>query len=152
MRAGTEARRDLVRRELCRMRGVLPTKEAGMRNALIVMAIAAILLWAVVTAARRFRRGSECCGEHGASVKRIRVRDRNPSHYPYAVTLTVGGMVCENCAAKVENALNALGGVWASVDQGTGRAVVRAVTPPDEDALREAVRKAGYAVIEIAEG
>lgn len=123
-----------------------------MKDALIMMAMAAVLLWAAAVVFRRFRRGGGCCGEHGPAEKRIRVRDRNPSHYPFSVTMTVGGMVCENCAVKVENALNALDGVRASVDPGTGRAVVRAGSAPDERILREAVRNAGYVVTEFTRG
>ncbi|MBQ8953570.1 MAG: heavy-metal-associated domain-containing protein, partial [Clostridia bacterium] len=56
------------------------------------------------------------------------------------------GMTCENCARRVENALNALEGVWATVRIDTHTARVRCKTEPDEAALRGAVTGAGYVV------
>ena len=55
-------------------------------------------------------------------------------------------MTCENCARKVENALNLLDGTWAVVSISGGSAKVLSKTPLDEAALREAVRGAGYVV------
>ena len=55
-------------------------------------------------------------------------------------------MTCENCARKVENALNRLDGTWAIVSISGGSAKVLSKTPPDEAAIREAVRGAGYVV------
>ncbi len=123
-----------------------------MQDIILIALLALLTGWAVWRVVRKARRGGGCCGDRAATEKRVAVRDRNPRHYPNAAELRVEGMVCENCARRVENALNALDGVWASVDPGTGRAVVRAVAPPDGDALREAVRKAGYAVTQIAQG
>ena len=124
----------------------------GITEILIVLALAGSAVWAALTVVRRLRRGGGCCGEHGEDVKKIRVRDRNPAHYPYSLRLSVGGMVCGNCAARVENALNALDGIYASVNVGTGTAKVYLKSPPDETALREAVRRAGYAVTGIEPG
>ena len=62
------------------------------------------------------------------------------------VFLRIGGMTCENCARKVENALNRLDGTWAIVSISGGSAKVLSKTPPDEAAIREAVRGAGYVV------
>lgn len=158
MRAGPEAGRDLLRRELCRLRGVVSaeaygmTGKFGMTEILIVLALAGSAVWAALTVIRRFRRGGGCCGERGENVKRLRVRDRNPAHYPYSLRLSVGGMVCGNCAVRVENALNALDGVYASVDLGSATAKVHLKSPPDEAVLREAVRRAGYVVTEIEPG
>ena len=56
-------------------------------------------------------------------------------------------MSCENCAIKVENALNELPGTWATVRIGDKQAVVRTKQEPDLDAMRTAVRAAGYIVL-----
>ena len=50
---------------------------------------------------------------------------------------------------RVENALNRLDGVWAEVDLGAHRATVRTKQRPDEAALRQAVRGAGYLVLSV---
>ena len=63
------------------------------------------------------------------------------------ITLTVEGMSCGHCSARVEKALNAIEGVSAKVDLGAKTA---SVTYPDSvtiDALKAAVTDAGYSVI-----
>ena len=56
-------------------------------------------------------------------------------------------MTCKNCAVRVENALNRIDGVWATVDFPQNRALVRMKTPVDEEALRAAVWKSGYVAV-----
>jgi copper chaperone CopZ len=56
-------------------------------------------------------------------------------------------MTCENCAIRVENALNGLPGTWASVSIADHTALVRTTAEPDLPALREAVAKAGYVLL-----
>ena len=117
-----------------------------MQNVLLGALIAAVAAWAVWRMIRRAKKGGGCCGEH-ETVAKSAVADRNRSHYPYTAALQIGGMTCENCARRVENALNALDGVWASVDLSGHTARVRGKTEPDRQALSDAVRRAGYVVL-----
>ena len=60
--------------------------------------------------------------------------------------LTIEGMSCGHCSARVEKVLNALEGVSATVDLAAKTA---SVTHPDTvsvDALKNAVIDAGYSV------
>lgn len=93
---------------------------------------------------KRFRKGSSCCGDIAQSEKVAAVADKNKSHYPYSVKLKIEGMTCNNCKTRVENSLNALDGLWAKVDLGSGTAVVRSKTPQDTRRLCTEVAKAGY--------
>lgn len=116
----------------------------------ILLLLAALCVYSVTTYARKLNRGGGCCGEHEAAVKRVKAADRNPAHYPHAVTLKVDGMTCGNCARRVENALNALEGVWAreiSFGEGTARVLTKA--QPDAAALKKAVADAGYTVLRV---
>lgn len=115
-------------------------------NAILTAALLLLAAWALRRTLIRSRKGGGCCGEHESAEKKVTVSDRNKAHYPYAVLLQIGGMTCENCARKVENALNLLDGTWAVVSISGGSAKVLSKTPPDEAALREAVRGAGYVV------
>ena len=115
-------------------------------NAVLIAALLLLAAWALRRTLIRSRKGGGCCGEHESAEKKVTVSDRNKTHYPYAVLLQIGGMTCENCARKVENALNLLDGTWAVVSISGGSAKVLSKTPPDEAALREAVRGAGYVV------
>ncbi len=83
-----------------------------------------------------------------ARVKRAIVADIDVSHYPYQANFLIGGMSCEGCAQNVANALNAVEGTWATVDLGSRIATVRSKTPIDQGALSDAVRKAGYKILQ----
>ncbi|MGW4831833.1 heavy metal translocating P-type ATPase [Amycolatopsis japonica] len=60
------------------------------------------------------------------------------------VELTVSGMTCAACSARVERALNKLDGVRASVNYATERATVQVPETLADDVLVERVRKSGY--------
>lgn len=64
------------------------------------------------------------------------------------VTLTIEGMMCDHCRKRVEDTLNALTGVHATVDLGKKQAVINAGTTSAE-ALAKAVTDAGYTVTAI---
>ena len=115
----------------------------------LTVILAAAVAWAIVHTVQKSRKGGDCCGDREETVKRVPVGDRNKAHYPYTAELTVEGMTCENCARRVENALNTLDGVWAKVDIGSHRATVRLKGPPEEIELRRAVHDAGYVVTGI---
>lgn len=95
--------------------------------------------------------GKSCCsdGASGKKAKRVVVTDTDPSHYPYSDELLIGGMSCDGCAQNVENALNALDGVWATVTYADHTARVRSKRPVDRDTLETAVRGAGYYVMKM---
>ena len=114
----------------------------------LIVLLAAMLLTAGCLTWKKLTRGSGCCGEHEAAVRRITVSDRNKAHYPYTVTLTIGGMTCQSCAVRVENALNALDGTWARVSLDTRAALVLLKQEPDIPLLCRTVAQAGYAAQE----
>ncbi len=62
-------------------------------------------------------------------------------------TMTIEGMMCKHCAARVEKALNALPGVTAAVDLAAKTAAVTGDAA--DEALRKAVEDAGYTVVSI---
>jgi len=115
-------------------------------NAVLIAALLLLIAWAVWRAAQKARGGGGCCPEHREAEKRVAVTDKDKSHYPYALALEIGGMTCDNCARKVENALNSLEGVWASVSISGHSARVLCKSQPDEAAVRRAVRQAGYVI------
>ena len=95
--------------------------------------------------------GKSCCsdGASGKKAKKVVVTDTDPSHYPYSDELLIGGMSCDGCAQNVENAINALDGVWATVTYADHTARVRSKRPVDRDTLETAVRGAGYYVMKM---
>ncbi len=61
-------------------------------------------------------------------------------------TMTIEGMMCKHCAARVEKALSALG-VTATVNLEDKTAAVTGSAA--DEALRKAVEDAGYKVVSI---
>ena len=119
-------------------------------TAVICVILAVICIFSVKKYRKKLTSG--CCGAGGeGTVKRRRVSDRNKAHYPYTKILKIDGMSCGNCANRVENALNALDGVWASVDLGRQEAFVRMKQPVEPELLKDTVRKQGYTVIQITD-
>lgn len=117
-----------------------------MQNVLIVLAILVICVIAVVSYRKKLKNG--CCGGGDTNAeKKVRVADRNKEHYPYTVRLTIDGMTCGNCAQRVENALNRLDGVWATVDLSERSALVRSKTELSDDLLRKTVSDTGYTML-----
>ncbi len=116
---------------------------------IIIIVLIAAVAWGIYHIVRKSKHGGGCCGEHEEAEKRIAVKDRNKSHYPYTITLKIEGMTCENCARRVENALNSLDGIWAKVDISSNKAKVRCKQPLDEKMLLRAVTQAGYAANKI---
>ena len=121
----------------------------NMGTIIIIFVLIAIVVVAIFSIRKRIKYGSACCGTRDASPKKIRVRDKNKSHYPYTYTLTVDGMHCSNCATRVENALNAKEGIWASVKLETKSVLVRSKNPIERDELSKAISDAGYTLIKI---
>jgi P-type Cu+ transporter len=66
------------------------------------------------------------------------------SPVPREVSLSVQGMTCASCAARVQHKLNAIGNVSATVNLATERATVTAPASVPAERLVEAIEQAGY--------
>lgn len=111
--------------------------------------IIAILLVVVVLALLRTKKhfkGGGCCGS-GSNTVRLKKKLTDPKIGE--IHLTVEGMHCENCQARVENALNRLDGVACIVNLKKKTAVVSYSRPVAAELLRETVEKLGYQVTKI---
>ena len=122
-----------------------------MGTAVICLILTVIVALAVNSVKKRIQYGSSCCGTHDPLPKKIRITDKDASHYPYRYSLTVDGMHCSNCVRHVENALNALDGVWATVNLAEKSVLLRAKIPLSERDLSQTIAEAGYTVICFSE-
>ena len=69
------------------------------------------------------------------------------------ITLQIQGMTCATCVARVERALQQVGGVLsATVNLATETASVQALGSVDTAALFDAVRRAGYQAMQLDDG
>ena len=115
-----------------------------MANIIIVLLLAAAVGYGIYSFVHHLRCGGGCCGEHEAAAQKVRVADRDRSHYPHRLVLGVDGMTCQNCQRRVENALNAMPGTWAAADLAAQQVSILTKEAPDEAAIRQAIRDAGY--------
>ena len=115
----------------------------------ILFVLTIIVVCAILNTRKRIKYGSSCCGTHDAAPKKIKVKDKKESHYPYTYTLTVDGMHCSNCARRVENALNSKYGVWAKVNLEKKSVLVRAKNPMKLEDFSTVITNAGYTLIEL---
>ena len=74
---------------------------------------------------------SSCCGSAESVISKP-VEDTDESHYPFKYYVSIDGMMCSNCAARVENAINKSGDTWAHVNLGRKRAEVLSKTEKTE--------------------
>ena len=114
---------------------------------LIIIAGILLIVYAVYGTVQKVRgkAKSSCCGS-AESVLPKRVEDTDESHYPFRYHVSIDGMKCSNCAANVENAINASGDTWAHVDLGRHRAEVLSKKEKTEEDLVRALKGTGYKV------
>ena len=116
-------------------------------TAVVLVLLTLCVCFGIRSYAKKLRQGGGCCSEREPAEKKVRVADRNRSHYPYHAVLKIDGMVCANCARRVENAINRMDGYWAEADVAGARANVHCKEKPDLGQLKEAVRAGGYTVL-----
>lgn len=124
-------------------------------SVVIIVAVAAIAVYAVRHLVRVGKGKDSCCSGSGGGAREMKktrhveVADTDPAHYPYTSEVRVRDMVCEGCVENVQNALNALPGTWATVDLESRTATVRTKAEPDVAQLERAIEGAGYSVIRV---
>ena len=109
---------------------------------IILIIIVLICIYSIKSYMKKLQNG--CCGGETESIKKVRVKDKNLSHYPYEIKIRVNGMTCSHCKIRAENALNILDGVFAKVDLDAGIATVHMKNMISEDILIHAIHQSGY--------
>lgn len=110
-------------------------------SAVIIIAGFLLIAYAVYATVQKARgkAKSSCCGTAETVLPKA-VDDMDESHYPFRYNVSIDGMMCSNCASRVQNAINEEGDVWAQVNLGRHRAEVLAKSEKTE---RDFVRLLG---------
>ena len=116
-----------------------------MNNYIIAVILLVIIVVAILRAKKHFK-GGGCCGSTGNT---IRIQKTLDAPKLGEKIMTIEGMTCQNCEIRVENALNRLDGVAASVRWKKKTAVVSHSMEVSDNALKASVEKMGYKVTEI---
>ena len=123
-----------------------------MGDAIIMVVILIVLIFAVKGSLKHFKGEGACCGGGSGSVKPKRPK-RKTLDGPVIGrrTIRISGMHCQNCVNSVTNALNAIDGVSAKVNLKDNSAEVSYDRPVDVADLKQAVERAGFKVDGISQ-
>lgn len=116
-----------------------------MENAVIILILVLVVILAVRRARKHFR-GGGCCGS-GSNT--IRTHKTLTQPVICKKVLTVEGMHCENCQARVENAIDRFPQAACTVDLRKKTATVSLTAALSDQELKNAVEKLGYQVTSI---
>lgn len=122
-----------------------------MAATIIIIVILAIIIIAVAANYKK-KLSQGCCGAGTDTVEKVKTDDKNAEDYPYEYTLSIEGMTCKNCAARIENKFNQTEGYFAKVNLKKNSACIRTKTEVTDGELKSIVAKAGYHVTEIVHG
>lgn len=111
---------------------------------LLVLIVIIILIFALKGSMKHFNGEGACCG--GNVNNKVKVDDKNISHYPYTITVYTEGMKCDGCKLKVENALNAKSGICATANYHKNIVKVHMKENLSDEIITKVVEEAGYRV------
>lgn len=116
-----------------------------MGNTIIVLIILAIVTVALLRFRNHFR-GGGCCGSRGKPIRSHKKLDA-PAIGQWV--LTVEGMHCESCQARIENAVNRLNGAVCTVNLKKKTATVAFSQPVGAQQVQQIIEKLGYSVSRV---
>ena len=119
-----------------------------MVDAIIILVVVVLLIFALKGSIKHFRGEGACCGGESGSVKTKKTLD---SPVVGRRTIRISGMHCQNCVNSVTNALNAIDGVSAEVSLKDNCAEVSCDRKVDDIDLKQAVERAGFEVLGISQ-
>ena len=123
-----------------------------MVDAIIILVVVVLLIFALKGSIKHFRGEGACCGGGSGSVKTKKAKKKTlDGPVTGQRTIRISGMHCRNCANSVTNALNAIDGVSARVSLKDNMAEVSFDRTVDDADLKQAVEKAGFKVISISQ-
>ena len=116
-----------------------------MGNFIIIAVLAVAISFGIRETVKHFRGEGGCCGGGGKALK----SKKKLSTVTATKTLVIEGMTCENCANRVEWAINDIEGLVAKVNLKKKEAAVSMDRDVDSSVIISAIEKAGYKVVEI---
>ena len=116
-----------------------------MGNVIILGILLVMVVLAVNSGRKHFKGSGGCCG--GGGEERPHKKLEEPAIGQRV--LSVEGMHCESCQARIEKAIDRLDGVVCKTNLHKKTATVTFSQPVSDDTLKEIVEKLGYRVTEI---
>ena len=120
--------------------------EFSASNVIVILILLVVIVFAVKSSIPHFKGQGACCGgDSGIKAKRPKRLDRVITQK----TVSIEGMSCENCSARVQNALNSIDGISARVNLRKKQATVKYAKEIEDHVIETAVADAGYEVTGI---
>ena len=119
-----------------------------MSNLIVLVVLLLIVFWAVKESVRHMHGEGGCCGGGGCERSTKPKKKMLEGSVLHSYDFRIEGMHCENCAAKVAGAINAIDGASAEVNLRQKRAHVDCDRDISPVTIIAAVARAGYAVKE----
>ena len=116
-----------------------------MGNVIMIAILLVMVVLAVNSGRKHFKGSGGCCG--GGGEERPHKKLEEPAIGQRV--LSVEGMHCESCQARIEKAIDRLDGVVCKTNLHKKTATVTFSQPVSDDTLKEIVEKLGYRVTEI---
>ena len=118
-------------------------------NGIIIFVALALMADLIGLTVYKIGHGSACCGKVEAPEKKIKARDKNRKHYPYAYVARIEGMICTNCARRVENIFHTQPEILAKVVLGEKLAYVYSKRPISRDDVLRYLQGTPYTLLEF---
>ena len=116
-----------------------------MGNVIILAILLVMVVMAMNSGRKHFKGSGGCCG--GGGEERPHKKLEEPAIGQRV--LSVEGMHCESCQARIEKAIDRLDGLVCKTNLHKKTATVTYSQPVSDDTLKEIVEKLGYRVTEI---
>ena len=113
----------------------------NMENYFIIIIIICVVAFGVFYMIKHFRGEGGCCGGGSYKPKRKKL-----SGIKYTKKFKVGGMHCEHCKRRVEEAVNDIKGVAGRVDLKKGELTVSYAEDAPDEIIKAKIEKKGYTV------
>ena len=118
---------------------------------IIVIILIIVIGLAIFGTIKRIKYGSSCCGEKDPAPSKVRVKDKNKSHYPYTYLLKVDGMHCSGCVRRLENAFHKEDGMWVTISLEKKEVLLRSKKELMRQDAGRVVSSAGYTLLSFEE-
>ena len=119
---------------------------SNLSNIIIIVILVVLVVVAVIKSIPHFKGEGGCCGGSGGAK---RIKPKKLSRVTSVINVKIGGMHCEHCYARVQNALNLVDGLSARVYGSRNLAVVKSERAVDNEEITKIITELGYNVESI---
>ena len=115
-----------------------------MENIIVFVLLTIIVLIALRTTIKRFKGRGGCCsgGIYKPKKKKLKTVVQQKTFY-------VSGMHCEHCKNRIEDSINSIPGVSATVKLKKNQVLVKYEIPVDDTFIINQIKKSGYTVTSV---